>query len=66
MKSIPSSWRNCCTCEFWAGSRRPSAFRNMSEYVIYTKGECAGGGYNRAMMDGLSSCGRWKKWGVLK
>jgi hypothetical protein len=39
----PGSWKNCVTCQFWTGPRRPSTFRDRAEYGSDSdKGECAG------------------------
>jgi hypothetical protein len=64
--STPATWKQCATCEFWAGSRRPSHWRDRSEYESGSKGECAGGGWDRSQMTAENSCGSWKKWGILK
>ena len=66
-ESKPSSWKNCCTCQFWGGSRKASTFRDRSEYgSSQDKGECIGGGWNRQQKAAMNTCNSWEKWGVLK
>lgn len=64
--STSATWKYCSTCEFWAGSRRPSHWRDRSEHESRAKGECAGGGWNRIQKSADSTCSSWKLWGVLK
>lgn len=61
-----STWNKCSTCEFWAGSRRPSHFRDKSEHESDATGECAGAGWNRHQTFANFSCSSWKLWGILK
>ncbi len=66
-KSVPASWKNCVTCQFWGGTRKASAFRDRAEYSSdQDKGECVGGAWNRSQMTAMSTCRQWEKWGVLK
>lgn len=62
---LPPSFKNCATCAFWGGARTANASRNYVIFESNQKGECLGGGFNRAMMDPRSSCGQWEKWPVL-
>lgn len=66
LTSTSANWKYCSTCEFWAGSRRVSHWRDRSEHESRAKGECAGGGWNRIQKSADSTCSSWKKWGVLK
>ena len=66
LTSTPATWKYCSTCEFWAGSRRPSHWRDRSEHESRATGECAGGGWNRSQKSSDSTCSSWKLWGVLK
>lgn len=66
LTSTSATWKQCSTCEFWAGSRHPSHWRDRSEHESRAKGECAGGGWNRIQKFAENSCSSWKKWSVLK
>ena len=66
MENYQANWKNCCTCAFWTGHRKPSAFRDRVEFERGAKGECAGGGWNKSQMSATSNCSSWAKWSVLK
>ena len=61
-----SSWKNCVTCEYWAGTRKVASARDHVEYLSDNdKGECLGK-YNRQLRAANLTCEKWLKWGVLK
>jgi hypothetical protein len=63
----PSSWKQCTTCQYWAGPRKADFSRTRVEYSSdQDKGECVGGGWNRQQKSASMTCGKWEKWGVLK
>ena len=66
-QGIPASWKNCGSCEFWSGARKPSTFRDQAEVedTSFT-GECVGGGCDRMQMTAMGNCTQWRKWGVLQ
>ncbi|MFZ4725282.1 MAG: hypothetical protein ACOYMD_07510 [Paludibacter sp.] len=66
MESKQGNWKNCCTCDFWTGQRKPSYWRDRVEYESGAKGECAGGGWNRSKMEANGGCSTWRMWSVLK
>lgn len=61
----------CCNCQYWAGYRKVSAFKKMSEVKsMADKGECLNrkavntkGRPQRA--DHPSTCGKFEKWDEL-
>jgi hypothetical protein len=65
MDHYSSSWKNCGTCDFWSGSRRPDGFKSGVDVDQHAKGECMGK-WNRQPRTANQSCDGWRKWGVLK
>jgi hypothetical protein len=58
---------NCATCQLWGGNRDMHA----SRAVVYTqgageKGECLGGGHNRAQVPASGHCSQYQKWSALR
>ena len=67
LNSRPSFWKNCVTCEYWAGPRKASTFRDRAEYNNdQDKGECVGGGWNKTQKTAIGTCNKWEKWSPLK
>ena len=66
MEKIQPSWKQCVTCEFWAGSRRPAQWRDFVEFERTAKGECCGGGRDRLKTEAMGTCNSWRKWSILK
>lgn len=67
MPNRPSTWKNCVTCNYWTGPRKPTTFRDRVEFNSeQDNGECAGGGWDRSQRSAVSTCNKWVKWGVLK
>jgi len=70
---IPSDWKQCCTCEYWAGQR--DVYNNGS-YVLLTtvsgdkrvEGKCLkqGSGWTGQGKLDSCNCAKWEKWRVLK
>ena len=71
MHSIPSDWKNCLTCEYWAGSREPADIfgRRVSCESPMTHGRCMNrhsGWFNSDLgKQANASCQSWEKWRVL-
>jgi hypothetical protein len=66
LKSKPSSWMICLTCDFWAGERKPSPFGDAVKYYRdVDKGVCLEPGWDRSQKIAMRRCCHWKKWGVL-
>ena len=64
---MPSSWNKCATCQFWAGVRPPTTFRNRIEFSgLDAKVICARGGWNKSQKEADSSCSDCVKWGILE
>ncbi len=66
--SVSTSWKYCCTCEFWCGARLQSGSGNRVEYENRTaQGECLEGSWDWGgqKRTALSTCTGWKKWKVL-
>ena len=64
-------FKNCATCEFWAGSRTIQAPYCQRLYVASSaeKGQCLNreSGYmNSGARQAQMSCPKYKKWSVLK
>lgn len=66
MHSLPSSFKVCATCAFWAGQRTVNSIYTLSQFELNAKGMCCGGGFNRAQTGAMSTCNKWQKWPVLK
>ncbi len=67
MQSTTARMKNCVSCQFWAGPRKPGIFRDRVEYGSRDdKGECIGPIWNGREMKALASCQKWEKWSVLK
>lgn len=64
--ALPSSFNVCATCALWAGARSTEPTRTLSKFDNTTKGECLGGGFNRAQMNPLATCQQWQKWPAIK
>jgi len=64
--SLPPSFKNCATCAFWGGARTANPTRSLVVFESEQRGECLGGGFNRATMNPLASCSQWEKWSVLR
>lgn len=60
MSKIPSNWHNCATCAHWCGYVQPDSFRMFVEFDPSERATCAGGGFNLAQMQPMSSCGSWE------
>ncbi len=66
MTTVPSSWKDCVTCDRWGGHRKPTPFRDGVEFdPSHDNGECLGGGWDRMQMGSTQTCNRYKKWRVL-
>ena len=69
MAQIPSTWKQCGTCTFWAGSRTTNFHCERSEVKSMTdKGfcMCRTSGWYRKEKQASQSCSSFKKWEVLK
>lgn len=67
MSHYSKTWKNCSTCEFWAGPRKPDTFRDGVEVDNAAKGECTGKTWNRSQRSAnSSSCSDWRPWGVFR
>lgn len=64
--NLPPSFKACATCAFWGGTRSASPRRSLAVFESDQRGECLGGGFNRASMAPLSSCGKWGTWSGLR
>jgi len=66
-QTLPSSFKNCATCEHWNGPRKATTFRDRVEFASNEdKGECVGGAFDRSQMTARTSCNKWEKWRLLK
>jgi hypothetical protein len=66
MTTVPSSWKDCVTCDRWGGHRKPTPFRDGVEFdPSHDNGECLGGGWDRMQMGSTQTCNRYEKWRVL-
>lgn len=64
---VTSQWRNCVTCERWAGPRKLSSFRDRVEYGSdVDAGECVGGVFDRQKVSPMVTCDKWVKWSLLQ
>ncbi len=71
MSQYPSDWKQCATCEYWAGERRPAnIFGERVEFESpMAKGRCmnrASGWYSSPGKQANFSCNCWEKWAVLE
>lgn len=64
--TIGSSFTVCATCALWGGGRRVNPLRSLVTYYSDSRGECLGGGFNRAQMSPMASCPQYQRWPVLK
>ena len=64
--ALPSSFKVCATCALWGGARTTEPTRTLSKFDNVTKGECLGGGFNRAQMNPKATCRQWQKWAAIK
>jgi len=56
----------CATCDMWGGKREPQP----SRVVVHVRsagerGQCMGGGHNRAQVPATGHCSQYKKWAIL-
>jgi len=63
---IPKEWKQCCTCEKWAGGRTLDAHRTFIEARDeLEQGECVGGPWDRNKTYANHQCDGWIKWGQI-
>ncbi len=60
---VGSNVKQCVTCEYWQGPRKPDAFGRNAQYSGAAVGECAK--HSRQQKAG-ASCHHWRKWALLK
>lgn len=74
MSQIPSDWKRCCTCEYWAG-RRDIYDNSCSKVLVNTgsgdageKGKCMkrGSGWTHQMVQHCHNCASYEKWRMLR
>lgn len=59
--------KNCVTCQFWQGARKPSELKGWVEYGRDSdQGECALGKWARQTLKAMFSCRDWEKWGAVR
>lgn len=70
---IPSDWKQCCTCEYWAGNREIYGYNRVVVETtnpggIGERGKClnSGSGWRNSLQQHSSKCEKWEKWRVLK
>ena len=62
-----AAFKNCVTCQRWAGTRKVGTFRDKVEFNSNSdKGECVGGTWNKTQKSAIESCNKWERWSVLK
>ena len=66
----PKDWKNCVTCEYWAGSRQPADnWGNRVEVESpMSRGRCMNrqsGWFYSGEKQANSSCQSWERWRVL-
>ena len=72
MTQYPSDWRQCATCEYWAGDRAPAdLWGNRVEFDSpMSRGRCMNRGSGWFHSDlgkqANSGCPCWEKWAVLE
>lgn len=67
MRSMPASYKNCCTCALWGGSRQADFSRRYVKFDdSEKKGQCIGGAYDRSSREAMNTCSAWRKWNALK
>jgi hypothetical protein len=66
MASYTKTWKNCSTCEFWTGPRKPNSFRNGVDVDASAKGTCTGKTWNRMPRTATQNCSDWHPWGVFR
>ena len=71
MQQYPSNWKQCATCEYWAGSREPAdLWGNRVEVESpMSRGGCmsrdSGWFHSDLGKQASSSCQSWEKWKIL-
>jgi hypothetical protein len=56
----------CGTCALWGGARATDPLRATARFDMDQKGECLGGGFNRAKMAPMATCNKWQRWPALR
>ena len=64
MTLVSNESKFCCTCAFWAGSRKINPSGQI-EIHPYSKGECNGGGFSYAAMSAMATCDQWEPWSLI-
>ena len=63
---IPNEWKQCSTCEKWAGKRNLDVHRTFVETEdALAQGECIGGPWDRTQTYANHQCDGWSKWGQI-
>ncbi len=62
---VPSTVKNCGTCQYWAGSREPDAFMKRVSFDAGIKSKCMGK-FKPAALLPSHTCDGYVMWGVLK
>ena len=71
MQQYPSNWKQCATCEYWAGSREPAdLWGNRVEVESpMSRGRCmsrdSGWFHSDLGKQANGSCQSWEKWKIL-
>ncbi len=70
---IPGDWRQCCTCEYWAGNRdvyysREVLVETSNPGGVGEKGRCLkdGCGWKGTLTQHSMNCPKWEKWRALR
>jgi hypothetical protein len=67
MPSYSPNMKLCATCERWAGARKVNPTRAfVSTASPTTQGECLGGAHSHAQTPASGTCGKYRKWSVLR
>ena len=67
MPSYSPAMKLCATCALWGGARQVNPTRAfVTTQTPTTKGECMGGGHNRAQTPATGTCSKYVKLQMLR
>lgn len=64
-----SNFKNCSTCDYWAGSRDIDSSRSKSMVASASeKGKCVSkdSPWKMGIKSASQNCPKWKKWGAFR
>lgn len=62
---FPRTFKNCVTCDRWAGPRTPGT-GGCAQFEVGARGKCIGGGFPNTTMGATAACGEWEAWQTIR